>query len=180
MEVALAYAALAAHVAILVLVITLLVRWARKKTPFDPWLRHLSTYGVALALIVALSSVLGSLFYSEVLKFDPCLLCWYQRIFMFPLVIILGLAVWKDRTDVSFYSIPLAIAGAIVAAYHVALQFAPSAPSLVDCTLGGVDCAVPYTAYFGYISIPVMSLTSFVLIILFLWLSRKQFIEFEQ
>lgn len=177
MEIALAYAALAAHVGITILILTLIVRWATKKSPFDPWLNHLSTYGVALALIVALSSVLGSLFYSEVLKFDPCLLCWYQRIFMFPLVIILGLAVWKDRADVSFYSIPLAIGGALVAAYHVSLQFMPAtAPQLVDCTLGGVSCAVPYTAYFGYISIPVMSLTSFVLIILFLWLSKKQFV----
>ena len=174
MEQVLAYAAVAAHIAIVVLVLVLLFRAVSGKTPFDAALARLSNYGIALAFIVALTSMVGSLFYSEILGFAPCVLCWYQRIFMYPLVVILGVALWRDRSDVALYSLPLAVIGGVVAAYHVALQWMPAAvPKVIDCALGGVDCTVAYSVYFGYVSIPVMSLTSFVLIGLLLWLSRE-------
>lgn len=119
--------------------------------------------GLVMALIVALASTLGSLFYSEILGFDPCRLCWYQRILMYPLVIILGVAVKNKAQDVGKYVIPLGVVGGAIAAFHYYSQF--TTQITVCGSLNAVDCSVRYTFEYGFITIPMMALVGFILII---------------
>lgn len=116
------------------------------------------------ALIVSSVATLGSLYFSEVRGFEPCKLCWIQRIFMYPLPIILGIAIWKKLEKVYFYVLPLAVIGAVIAAYHYYYQMTGSA--LIPCsTLGfSVSCSERFFTYWGYITIPWMSLSAFAYI----------------
>ena len=131
-----------------------------------------SKHGMFLAFIVALVAMLGSLTYSDILLYEPCKLCWFQRICMYPLVVLLGLGLIRKDSDVSFYALILAILGAPIAFYHYLVQL-----GLVKagCSTVGysVSCAKYFTMSFGYITIPMMALTAFAMIIAFLALYRK-------
>jgi disulfide bond formation protein DsbB len=126
-------------------------------------------YGVLFAFLVATASMLGSLFYSEFAGWEPCKLCWFQRIFIYPQVIILAIALIKKfKTEFVYYSIVLSIIGALVAVYQYYLQrfSESSAPcSAVDYS---ASCAKNFVLSLGYITIPMMSLTAYLLIIVFL------------
>lgn len=115
-----------------------------------------------LAFAVALVSTLGSLYLSEVAGFVPCTLCWYQRIAMYPLALLLGIATVRGDIAVRRYAVPLAGIGALIAAYHVALQRLPGLPS-GSCSLD-VPCSAIYVERFGFVTIPVMALIGFVAI----------------
>ena len=121
---------------------------------------------LAMAWVVALLATAGSLYFSEVAGFEPCLLCWYQRIAMYPLALIIGIAAWRDDAGVSRYAIPLAGIGAVVSAYHVALQRLPGLPSGA-CSLEA-PCSAIELERFGFVTIPVMALIGFVSIIVVL------------
>jgi len=116
-----------------------------------------------LAFAVAATATAGSLYLSEVAGFVPCALCWYQRIAMYPLVIILGIAAWRGDVGVRRYVVPLGGIGAIIAAYHVALQRMPGLPSGA-CSLDA-PCTLIYVERFGFVTIPVMALIGFVAIL---------------
>ena len=116
-----------------------------------------------LAFVVALVSTLGSLYLSEVARFVPCTLCWYQRIAMYPLALLLGIAALRGDVAVRRYVVPLAVIGALIAAYHVALQRLPGLPS-GTCSLD-VPCSAVYVERFGFVAIPVMALIGFVAIV---------------
>lgn len=118
---------------------------------------------LALSFIVALGATLGSLFYSEVAGYEPCLLCWWQRIFMFPLVFILGVALTKKDYSVKPYIRTLTIVGALIAGYQSLLQMG-LLPSIV-CPAAAVSCAQRYFLTFGYITLPLMGFTAFLLLI---------------
>lgn len=116
--------------------------------------------------IVALFATLGSLFFSEIADIVPCRLCWFQRIFMYPQTVLLFFALlWRDQRIVR-YILPLCIIGGAIAAWHygehVWTAFHPADPS-VPCSLDGISCAVPPFWHFGYVTIPLMALTAFVL-----------------
>jgi disulfide bond formation protein DsbB len=129
-------------------------------------LQFFAQNAVLFAFIVALISTLGSLFYSEVVGFDVCKLCWFQRVLMYPQSIILGLALIKKDKKVLDYSIALSIFGILIALYHYLLQLG-IAPS-VACPIVGYSagCAGRFVMNFGYITIPMMSVTAFGLITL--------------
>ena len=121
---------------------------------------------------MATISVLVSLTYADIIGFEPCKLCWVQRIFLYPQAIILGLALWKKTKDAGIYCLYLSVIGGLIALYHFYGQsFNPSALPACDA-VGGVSCAVRFFVEFGYITIPMMSLTAFSLIIVSLLLSR--------
>lgn len=115
--------------------------------------------------IVSLVATVGSLMYSEIAGFEPCKLCWFQRIFMYPQVLILVLAMWKKDSRAILYSLFLSIVGVLIALYHYLLQLGvlKSAP----CSATGVSCDKVYSFYYGYITIPMMALSAFALIIIF-------------
>ena len=118
-----------------------------------------------LCWLVASVSTMGSLFFSYVMEFPPCVLCWYQRIFLFPLVIILatGLFPHLDKNVVKF-ALPLAIIGWLTALYHNLLYAGIIPESIQPCTQG-VSCTEKYIDLFGFMTIPMLSLLSFSTII---------------
>ena len=117
-----------------------------------------------LCWLVASVSATGSLFFSYVMEFAPCVLCWYQRIFLFPLVIILAAGLFPVDKSVVKYALPLAIAGWLTAAYHN-LLYAGIVPESIQPCSKGVSCTEEYIDLFGFLSIPMLSLLSFSTII---------------
>ena len=129
-------------------------------------LRFFGDNAVLFALIVALIATSGSLFYSEIAGYEPCKLCWFQRIFMYPQVLLLGLALWKkEGKQIAPYSVLLSSIGALIAGYHYLLQL-DLVPSLPCSAVGySVSCSQRFVMQFGYITIPLMAFTAFLLII---------------
>jgi disulfide bond formation protein DsbB len=114
-------------------------------------------------LLVSVSAI-GSLFFSFVMEFAPCVLCWYQRIFLFPLVLILAIGLFPFDKKVVKYALPLAIAGWLTAVYHN-LLYAGIIPKSIQPCSQGVSCTEEYINLFGFLSIPMLSLLSFSTII---------------
>jgi disulfide bond formation protein DsbB len=131
------------------------------RTALVSWLGPLANIG---ATIVAGTSTIGSLYFSEGAHFTPCRLCWYQRIAMYPLVVILVVAlVAKDR-HVHRYVLPLGSIGALVSMYHIAIERFPQLESSTSCDPNN-PCSLKWVEEFGFVTIPTMALTAFLLII---------------
>jgi hypothetical protein len=126
--------------------------------------------GVGLAGLVALTATAGSLLYSEYYLFEPCRLCWYQRIAMYPLVLILATGWWRNDRTVLGYAIPPAVVGAGISVWHLANQWILTGNT---CPVGP-SCSVRYVTEFGFVTIPFMALSGFVAIIGLLYAVRKQ------
>lgn len=117
--------------------------------------------------IFAFFAMAGSLYYSEVAGFTPCRLCWYQRIFMYPMVVIFGVALYMKEQIIYRYTIALSIVGAVIAGYHYFIQvFVDLAPEGCSAVGYAASCSERFVLNFGYISIPMMALTAFLLIII--------------
>ncbi|OGY89664.1 MAG: hypothetical protein A3B30_02495 [Candidatus Komeilibacteria bacterium RIFCSPLOWO2_01_FULL_52_15] len=127
-------------------------------------LRKRNLYLVALA--VSLCAMLGSLYYSEIKGLTPCTLCWYQRILMYPIVFLslIGLR-YRDHM-LPRYVLPLSLIGGAIAAYHYVIQmFHPAAVNgFINCTKNGVSCTTIDLSYFGFVTIPLLSLIAFLII----------------
>ena len=116
-----------------------------------------------LAWGVALVCTLGSLYFSEVAHFVPCKLCWYQRICMYPLVVMLGVAAWRQRIEIARATLPLVAIGAAISTYHYLLERFPSMESAASCD-PSAPCTLVWVWRFHYLSIPAMALSGFALI----------------
>ncbi len=112
------------------------------------------------AWVVASAATLGALFFSEVMAVPPCVLCWYQRIFMFPLVVILPLGLFPFDRKVVRYALPLAFGGWLVSVFHVLVWAGVVPEDLKPCTQG-VPCAEVHFRWLGFIDIPILSLFAF-------------------
>ncbi|MFB6123734.1 MAG: disulfide bond formation protein B [Haloferacaceae archaeon] len=124
--------------------------------------RRLRTVLVALTVVAAVATA-GSLWFSLGLGLTPCRLCWYQRILMYPLVVVLGVASVEDRPRAWLTALPLSLGGVAVAAYHSYLQVAPSPAQ--TCSIGGESCVrIQYSMADGLLTIPRLSLVAFVLL----------------
>lgn len=118
-------------------------------------------------------AMFGSLFFSEIQKFEPCELCWYQRILMYPMVIILGIAVVKKDERISFYTMILSVIGALISLYHYSIQKIPfMADNAVSC--GRIPCTGQYINWFGFVTIPFLALVAFLIIFVCSLLIWKQ------
>ncbi len=127
-----------------------------------------------LALLVAIVAMSGSLFFSDVALYEPCKLCWLQRIFMYPLVAILAVALWKKDNEVWRYTLALAVPGMILAGYHYLTQIGIKISSACAAN-GGVDCTVKIFTSYGLITIPLMAFTAFALIIIFALINKSKY-----
>ncbi len=116
-----------------------------------------------LALLQALLAIAGSLFFSEVMKLPPCSLCWYQRIAMYPLGFILAVSIVKRDHAAVTYGLPLALGGFFVAIYHNLLYYKLIPDSITPCT-SGISCTSKQIEWFGFVTIPFLSLISFTVI----------------
>ncbi len=113
---------------------------------------------------VTIVSTLGSLFYSEILHFVPCELCWVQRILMYPLVIIYGVATMQRNLSIALPGLILSIIGVCVSTYHYLIQKLPALQE-AGASCGDVPCNLQYTNYLGFITIPFLAGLAFLLII---------------
>lgn len=125
------------------------------------------------AWLISITSIFGSLFFSSILELPPCFLCWYQRIFIFPLGIILAVGFLKKDISVFWYAFPLAVMGLGVSFYHNLLYYKLIAEPLIPCS-GGVSCTENQFELFGFISIPLMALLSLSSILILLILFAKK------
>ena len=115
-----------------------------------------------IAWVMATVATTGSLYASEVAHLPPCTLCWYQRILMFPLVVIITVGIFKKDKLLPLYVLPLSILGIGVASYQFLLQRGIF-PDFVPCTLS-VPCTTKYFEWFGFVTIPFLSLVAFLII----------------
>lgn len=125
------------------------------------------------AWLLATVSALGSLFFSEVMELPPCSLCWYQRICLFPLVLILPAGLFPYDAAVVRYAAPLTVAGWLLAAYQNLLILGIIPESAAPCARG-VSCTEETFALFGIFSIPVLALLSFSAILTLLFLLHRR------
>jgi disulfide bond formation protein DsbB len=141
------------------------------------WLRSLLWgYELWAAFVVAAIATGGSLFLSQVAGFVPCELCWFQRICMYPLSILTLFAAVHGENRFARYLLPFPVIGACVSVYHILIENQVIAePSA--CRIGGAGCAVKWINYFGYLTIPTLALTGFVLLIGFLVLAAADAAE---
>ena len=116
------------------------------------------------AWLVAAASTLGALFFGEVMQLPPCVLCWYQRIFMFPLALILPLGLFPPDPRVARYGLALALPGSGFAAFHLLLVAGVIPESIKPCTRG-IPCSETVIEWFGFLTIPLLSLAAFSTII---------------
>ena len=116
-----------------------------------------------IAWILSVLATAGSLFFSEIMGLPPCVLCWHQRIAMYPLVIVLGVGILFKDTKVALYSLPLAVMGLGVAIYHNLLYYNIIPESIAPCT-SGISCTTRQLEWLGFITIPLLSLVAFILI----------------
>ncbi|MDH5372922.1 MAG: disulfide bond formation protein B [Acidimicrobiia bacterium] len=155
-----------------VLVVLLTARWSPAIARFrDSAIELVSPAALWLGSLIAAVSMAGSLYYSEVAEFAPCDLCWYQRIAMYPLAIILGMAAYRKDVGIRRYAYPLAVIGAALALYQYVLQLKPS----LESGFCGVDasCTERYIWQFGFISFPFMSLIGFAMILTLLYVAGR-------
>lgn len=132
-------------------------------------MKKFSYYFPYLAWIVAISATFGSLYSSEILHLVPCVLCWYQRILMYPLIIIIAVGILTKDKKLPLYVLPFSMIGTVIALYHYLLQRGIIPDTLGPCQLG-VSCATRYIEWFGFITIPFLSLLSFVTITILMYL----------
>ncbi|MEY8214972.1 MAG: disulfide bond formation protein B [Colwellia sp.] len=128
------------------------------------------------AWILATSGTLISLFFSEIVQLPVCVLCWYQRIALYPLVIMLPLALFPFDIKIIRYASPLIIFGWFVALFHV-LVVAKIIPEAAQPCVQGIPCSETHFNLLGFLNIPVMSLITFSLLGLLLFLAKKSFTQ---
>jgi len=112
------------------------------------------------AWILAFVATLGSLFLGEVMGLPICTLCWYQRIFLYPLVFVLPAAILLRDCNVKYYAVPLAVCGLAFAVYHNLLYYGILAQSITPCT-DAVPCTLRQIEWLGFVTIPLMSMAAF-------------------
>ncbi len=133
----------------------------------------LSEASAYLAWIIALVATVGSLFFSEVMQFAPCVLCWYQRIALFPLVLIIGVGIVLRDPRMKYYALPVCLSGLAIAVYHNLLYYGVIPKSISPCT-EGASCTEVQIEWLGFITIPLMSLAAFAVIALCLLFYRPK------
>jgi len=126
-----------------------------------------------LAWVIALVSTVGSLFFSEVMGLPPCVLCWYQRVAVYPLVLIVGAGIVMRDGRMKYYALPLCLVGLAVAVYHNLLYYGVIPEGITPCAQG-VPCTERQIEWLGFITIPLMGLAAFVGLTLCLLLYKPE------
>ncbi len=147
-----------------------------RKEPRGDRLNKKIENGALFIWIVATLATLGSLYYSEIKHFVPCTYCWYQRILMYPLILIVGVAIAQKNERFAPTVMVFSGLGSLLALYHYALQKLPLLQSTGGSCGGGVSCTAQYVNYFGFITIPFLSLLAFLTIFItstYIWRQTK-------
>ncbi len=131
----------------------------------NSYLDFIDKHFLILSFLISLLATIFSLVYSDIVNFSPCYLCWWQRVFMFPLLFIFGIAIWDKYRKVIRYTMPLVCAGFLISVYQNFFYYFGGNSNL-PCDASGVSCYRRLVSEFGgYISIPMMAFTSFFAIL---------------
>ena len=155
--------------------VVVLVVMARRSPRAAEWLamlrREVAPWAVPLAFGLAAGALIGSLYYSEHVGWEPCTLCWYQRIAIYPVALILGVAWWRrDRIAPIRYAVPLTVIAGLISGYHYLIQRFPSLEGGTCSTT--VPCSTPYIEEFGFVTMPYMGIGTAALIVTVLLLGN--------
>ena len=126
-----------------------------------------------LCFLVASSATLGSLFFSDIMGFVPCNMCWYQRIFIYPLSILFLINLLYPDDNVYKYTFPIVVIGLLFAIYHNLLMLDIIPESMVPCS-SGIPCSTEYINWFGFITIPSLSFIAYLMLFLLLVLGKEK------
>jgi disulfide bond formation protein DsbB len=126
-----------------------------------------------IAWAIALLAVLGSLYFSEIKGFAPCVLCWYQRIAIYPLIVLIPIGIIKRDPRIADYVLSLTIVGTLISIYQNLLYYKILPESISPCS-AGVSCTTKYVEYFGFLTIPLLSLITLVTITVLMIMYKKQ------
>ncbi len=125
-----------------------------------------------IGFLVTGGAVLGSLFYSEIAGYNPCNLCWLQRIFIYPQTVLFAVALVKNKKDLADYAVALSAIGGLIAIYHSYIQMGGS--PLIPCSAASANaCAQRFVMTFNYITIPMMALSAFAILFMVGLISKK-------
>lgn len=133
--------------------------------------RFIGRNTLKLSLLFASAGLFGSLLFSEVLGYQPCVLCWIGRIFLYPQVVLIAVAMYFKERIIEKYIVALSLLGALVTLYHSYTQL--GGRSLTPCTADGGACSILYFIEYGYITIPLMAFTAFFILIVIFWCGRE-------
>jgi len=125
-----------------------------------------------LAWTGSLVAMLGSLYFSEIANYPPCVLCWYQRIAMYPLVFILGFAIYKKSREMLLPAFVLAVIGWFISLYHNLLYYEIIPEAAAPC-IAGVSCTTKFIEWFGFVTIPLLALLGFSAVLVLLTIHWK-------
>jgi disulfide bond formation protein DsbB len=168
--VVLAALGVAGQVIVVLLIVAGLLALVGVHGPLDAVRDWLWGYELWAAFVVAAIATGGSLFFSQIAGFIPCEMCWFQRICMYPLSILTLFLAWNGDNRAARYLLPFPIVGAAASTYHILIENHWVATP-AECQLGGAGCAVKWINEFGYMTIPTLALTAFLLLIAFLVLA---------
>lgn len=139
----------------------LLLFFRSKENSKNFYLDFIDKHFLPISFVITFFASVFPLVYSEIINFLPCYLCWWQRVFMFPLVLMFGVAFWDEDRRIIRYALPLLLAGFLVSAYQNFFYYFGETSSL-PCDATGVSCYQHLVSEFGgYISIPMLALTAF-------------------
>jgi disulfide bond formation protein DsbB len=126
-----------------------------------------------LAWFISLFAFCFTLYSSEILHYPVCNLCWYQRICLYPLVLLLGMATYKNETSVIPYALPLPVIGSLFALYHYIEQNFPQVINFIPLCSVNVPCSTKHFNLLGFVSYPLLSFTACISLIILLMLAKK-------
>ena len=156
----------AAGTLVMQIVTAVIIVWffVAKNKASDKYLRFISRNAYIVSFLITLAGMILSLVYSDIIGYAPCTLCWYQRVLLYPEALLLGLALWKEDRTITDYIIALSGIGLLISIYQKYIELGGHS-ILSVCGASTVSCAKIYVTEFGYITIPVMALTSFAFIL---------------
>ena len=133
------------------------------------WLKKNVLY---IAWAQALVATLGSLYFSEILHWTPCVLCWWQRIMVYPLVFIIAVGILRKTQDIEYFVLPFAFTGFVITVYHNLLQYGIISEALAPC-VANIPCITNYYVGFSFITIPLLTLVAFAVIIACMFIHNR-------
>lgn len=136
----------------------------------------LAKYAFKIGLVQSTMALIGSLYFSELAGFPPCTLCWYQRIAMYPLVLIFAIGILRSDKNAWYYAFPLTLVGWMISLYHNLLYYNIIPKSIETCK-AGVSCTTNYIEWFGFVTIPLLAFASFTVVLIALGCYYRKFLK---
>lgn len=157
--------------------IMLLLAWLFDRSLFGRIMDWVGTHVLMIGLFISATSTIGSLIYSEVVGFPACILCWIQRVFMYPQMFLFGLALWRKERMIAPYLFLLSVIGGAVGLYQwIKDMFLWYGHTTLPCpaVVGLPSCDRLYVQEFGYVTIPMIALNAFILLMIVTWASMRK------